>query len=141
MQFRFSDDRSLDVPWRWQDMIAQLGDESMRHVVEGVDPNNRSRGVTGCMIVQTNTYDHKRHFAKRQAEGEIALRNRRAQKQLQLQAQAQARRRATKQLQLQLQLQAQAQARHRRHHRRHHRQVPQPLPCRRQQPRRSRGKI
>ena len=70
MQFRFADDRSLDVPWCWQGKIAHVGDESMRHAVEGVDANGRSRGATGRMIVQTVTYDHKRHFAKRQAEGQ-----------------------------------------------------------------------
>ena len=68
-QFRFGDDRSLDVSWHWQEMIAQLGDESMRHAVEGADPNNRSRGVAGCMTVQTITYDRTRHFAKMHAEG------------------------------------------------------------------------
>ena len=55
-------------------------------------------------------------------------------------AEAEAPRRATKQRQLQLQLQLQLQAQAQARHRRHHRQVPQPLPCRRQQPRRSRGK-
>ena len=47
--------------WRWQDMVAQMARESMEWVVEG--PEHRSRGIVQCMIQQSNTYDHKRHFA------------------------------------------------------------------------------
>ena len=67
MQYHFSDDKSLEVPWCWQEMIAQLDALSLRHVVEGVDPTNHSGGVTGCVLLKTSTYDHKRHYAKNDA--------------------------------------------------------------------------
>ena len=35
MEFKFSEDPTQDWPWHWQEMIAQLNDASMRHVVEG----------------------------------------------------------------------------------------------------------
>ena len=68
MEFFFSEDPTQDWPWRWQEMIAQLDDASMRHVVEGDDPSNRSRGVTGCMLWKTDVYDHQRHYMLKEAE-------------------------------------------------------------------------
>ncbi len=64
MDYRF--DENITHPWCWQEMVAQLDDESMRVVVEGPGgAANRSRGLTRCMIQQSDVYDHKRHFAAR----------------------------------------------------------------------------
>jgi len=46
-------------PWFWQEMVAQMDDESMRKVVQGLD--NRSRGLTSCRLQETDKYDHVRH--------------------------------------------------------------------------------
>ncbi len=57
--------------WNWQEMVAQLDDESMRFVVEGdeaADPQNRSRGLVSCCIRQSGKYDHKRHHAHKGGE-------------------------------------------------------------------------
>jgi hypothetical protein len=51
------------VPWRWQEMVAQMDDHSMRMVVEGLDGVNRSRGLVSCRLQQIEQYDHKRHHA------------------------------------------------------------------------------
>jgi len=62
MDYHF--DESIKHPWRWQEMVAQLDADSMRVVVEGSGgAANRSRGLTRCMIQQSDVYDHKRHFA------------------------------------------------------------------------------
>ena len=59
------------IPWRWQEMVAQLDDESMRFVVEGLDTGdkqNRSRGLVQCSIQETDRYDHQRHNALQATE-------------------------------------------------------------------------
>ena len=45
--------------WSWQSMVAQMHNDSMRKVVQGLD--NRSRGLTSCRLQKTDQYDHKRH--------------------------------------------------------------------------------
>ena len=50
-------------PWEWQQMVAQLTEDSMRTVVQGVE--GRSRGIVSCSLQQTPQYDHKRHHAER----------------------------------------------------------------------------
>ncbi len=49
-------------PWRWQDMVAQLDEASMRLVVEGGPVC--SLGIIACALQQTQVYDHKRHHAE-----------------------------------------------------------------------------
>ena len=56
-------DHSKSHEWRWQEMVAQLCDESMQLVVQG--PDNRSRGLVACKLVQSKRYDHKTHHAMR----------------------------------------------------------------------------
>ncbi len=74
MQYQF--DESIKHPWCWQEMVAQLDDESMRVVVEGPgDAANRSRGLTRCMIQQSDVYDHKRHFAARDSNEHLKVWN------------------------------------------------------------------
>ena len=56
------------LPWRWQEMVAQLDEDSMERVVYGLPdgPANladRSRGIVSCGVQETDTYDHKRHSA------------------------------------------------------------------------------
>ena len=47
----------MPLNWLWQELIAQLDDESMKIVVEG--ENRTSHGVIGCSImVRPNSYDH-----------------------------------------------------------------------------------
>ena len=60
----FAFDENVFTTWKWQEMVAQLDDHSMRVVVNG--PNNLSRGLVGCSIQQSGSYDHKRHHAKKQ---------------------------------------------------------------------------
>ena len=52
-------DFSVYNPWRWQELVAQLDESSMQYVVEG--PDNGSRGLTSCKLIETKRYDHKRH--------------------------------------------------------------------------------
>jgi len=64
MEYDF--DPTVAVRWSWLEMIAQLDAASMSLVVEG--PNGRSRGLTRCSLcVRPNSYDHKRHHARRLA--------------------------------------------------------------------------
>ena len=60
MQYHFDTDGQWKN-WQWQEMVAQMDDQSMRMVVQG--PDNRSRGLTSCRLQQTEKYDHKRHHA------------------------------------------------------------------------------
>jgi len=63
MDYTFDDTRL--VPWRWQEMVAQLEHESMVYVVNG--PDGLSSGLTSCVLsVRPNSYDHKRHHANKQ---------------------------------------------------------------------------
>ena len=55
--------------WTWKEMVAQMDDASMRVVVEGPDPQNRSRGLVSCRLQKTDRYDHKRHAALGAAAG------------------------------------------------------------------------
>jgi hypothetical protein len=54
-------------PWFWKEMVAQLNEDSLRKVFEGlvtdVPQSRNSRGIVGCKIEKTNKYDHKRHHA------------------------------------------------------------------------------
>ena len=59
----FSFNPDVTNPWEWQQMVAQLSDESMQFVVEGED--GRSRGIVNCCLFQTSLYDHKRHVPAR----------------------------------------------------------------------------
>ena len=59
----FSFNPDVTNPWEWQQMVAQLSDESMQLVVEGED--RRSRGIVNCCLLQTSLYDHKRHVPAR----------------------------------------------------------------------------
>jgi hypothetical protein len=53
------------VPWRWQEMVAQMNEDSMRMVLQGLQdpPDDRSRGLVSCRLQKTGRYDHKRHHA------------------------------------------------------------------------------
>ena len=64
------------IPWRWQEMVAQLDAESLEWVVHGLQSHsatldlragnvaiNRSRGIVGCRLQKTTVYDHTRHCA------------------------------------------------------------------------------
>jgi hypothetical protein len=54
----FTFDWTMPLNWLWQELIAQLDDESMKIVVEG--ENCTRHGVIGCSIlVRPNSYDHK----------------------------------------------------------------------------------
>jgi hypothetical protein len=61
MLWQFDETRSTD--WRWQEMVAQLDLQSMRHVVEGSQAVGPQRCLIGCQLVRTDKYDHKRHHA------------------------------------------------------------------------------
>ena len=58
----FSNTAVAEAPrsWRWQDMVAQLDDDSICILVEGLPPR-RSRGFIQCRAEATNAYDHMRH--------------------------------------------------------------------------------
>ena len=60
----FSFDESVFTEWKWQEMVAQLDDDSMRVVVNG--QINFSRGLVGCSLQQSGIHDQKRHHAQRQ---------------------------------------------------------------------------
>jgi hypothetical protein len=47
--------------WRWQDMVAQMDDESMQHVVEGP---NHSRGLISCRLDKLDVLDNQRNTAE-----------------------------------------------------------------------------
>jgi hypothetical protein len=51
------------IPWKWQEMVCQLDDDSLEFVVTGQDIGNRSRGLVSCWLQKTDLYDHKRHHA------------------------------------------------------------------------------
>ena len=69
MDFTF--DESKKVKWSWLEMVAQLDDASMTHVVSG--PGNSSRGLVGCDIApRPGSYDHARSVAQAQhAQGAL----------------------------------------------------------------------
>ena len=57
------------IPWRWQEMVAQMTDDSMRSAVQGLGgPTGRSRGIVSCRLQRFDRYDHKRHYAERHPE-------------------------------------------------------------------------
>ena len=70
---RWTFDTTRTKPWRWQEMVAQLDLESMRHVVEGpqleglcaaaVAEAREKPCLIGCYLAKTDRYDHKRHHA------------------------------------------------------------------------------
>ena len=56
------------LPWRWQEIVAQLDEDSMERVVYGLPDGpahlaDRSRGIVSRGVRETDTYDHKRHSA------------------------------------------------------------------------------
>jgi hypothetical protein len=53
--------REPTIEWRWQDLVAQMDDESMQHVVEGA---NRSRGLISCRLERSDVFDHERMSAE-----------------------------------------------------------------------------
>jgi hypothetical protein len=54
----FTFDWTMPLNWFWQELIAQLDDESMKIVVEG--EKRKSHGLIGCEImIRPNSYDHK----------------------------------------------------------------------------------
>ena len=55
----FFPDESNTFLWRWQDMIKQIRDADRKRVVQG--PEDRSRGLVGCSLKQSELYDHTRH--------------------------------------------------------------------------------
>ena len=56
--FAFTEER---VPWRWQEMVAQLRDEGIRQVVGGA---KGTAALTGCSLeIRAGSYDHARHHA------------------------------------------------------------------------------
>jgi hypothetical protein len=63
--FHFEGDPS--IPWRWQEMVAQMDDHSMQMVAQGLGAQSRSRGLVSCRLQKTGRYDHKRHHALGQA--------------------------------------------------------------------------
>ena len=70
MQYSF--DESIKHPWRWQEMVALLDDDSMRIVVEG-PTHIPARGLVSCKIEESDIYDHKRHVAGRTAVADRGL--------------------------------------------------------------------
>ena len=55
-------DETKMIPWKWQEMIAQMDRTSMLNVVGG--PEGRSRGLVGLSFSKRpNSYDHKRAHA------------------------------------------------------------------------------
>ena len=66
----FSFDYTRRRPWDWQQTVAQLDEGSRRLVVEG--SGNRSRGIIGCSLQQTDAYDHKRHHAEKKCGTAVA---------------------------------------------------------------------
>ena len=60
-----------NIPWRWQDMVAQFDEESMQFVVEGsvLDPV-RSRGLVSCRLQKTDEIDHTRLHAFGRSRGD-----------------------------------------------------------------------
>ena len=56
------------VPWRWQEMIAQLDADSMEFVVNGA--SGTSGGVVGCSFCRArNPYDHNMSYLHKQTKG------------------------------------------------------------------------
>ena len=48
----------MPLSWFWQELIAQLDDESMKIVVEG--ENRKSHGLIGCgVMIRPSSYDHR----------------------------------------------------------------------------------
>ena len=57
------------IPWRWQEMVAQMTDDSMRLAVQGLGgQTGRSRGIVSCRLQRFLRYDQKRNFAERHPE-------------------------------------------------------------------------
>ena len=58
------------VPWRWQEMVANLDKASLQAVCSGLaeEGENRSRGIVKCILRQGGVYDHKRHASFRHAK-------------------------------------------------------------------------
>ena len=50
--------------WNWMDMLAQLGDDHLKAVVTGPNPNNE--GIISCSLSMFDTHDHKRSDVMRQ---------------------------------------------------------------------------
>ena len=54
-------------PWTWQEMVAQMDQESMAFVVQGEGQDHRSRGLVGCGLQQAITIyepiNPKLHFS------------------------------------------------------------------------------
>ena len=60
-------DRTRMLQWSWQEMVAQLAQDSIGVAVLG--EGGRSCGLVGCYLApRPNSYDHKRH-AKLKGEG------------------------------------------------------------------------
>ena len=70
----YSFDETRTNMWTWQEMVAQLDEESMKRVVEGpnaavAEGSNAAvaeglpKHIVACGIVKTDRYDHKRNFA------------------------------------------------------------------------------
>ncbi len=56
------------VPWRWQEMIAQLDADSVEFDVNG--PGGTSGGVVGCSFCRAhNSYDHKMSYLQEKTKG------------------------------------------------------------------------
>lgn len=52
------------VPWSWQEMVAQLTDESIELLVTGLDVTSNNRGLVGCRLVECEKPDqHRRNAA------------------------------------------------------------------------------
>lgn len=66
MHHTWMGDYARSWTWRWQDMVAQMANESMAWVVLG--PERRSRGIVCCILFESNEYDHKRHYALKQLD-------------------------------------------------------------------------
>ena len=60
-------DESVTFPWMWQSMIKQIRADHRQLVVQG--PEDRSRGLVGCSLKQTELYDHTRHTQLRDRNG------------------------------------------------------------------------
>ena len=48
--------------WHWTEMVAQLQDADMVWAVEG--PKGDRKGICGCELIRTGSYDHMRHHKK-----------------------------------------------------------------------------
>ena len=66
---RYHFEGEAKIPWRWQEMVAQMTDHSMLLVLSGLGgPTAGCRGIVSCRLQRFLRYDQKRNFAERHPE-------------------------------------------------------------------------